>query len=160
MSVTVQPTSVSVPPAPVRRAFALWVTAVAAGAVETALAVGGMVADGSRSFAEIAMGIAVRLTVFTVVVLVALRMRRGAGWARLALAFGLGVLGTASMVTEPIRYLTGGHSLGAAVAKAGAADLVFGASRVLHVAAVLTAVVLMFRPAANAYFRARRNGAA
>jgi hypothetical protein len=40
-------------------------------------------------------------------------------------------------------------------------DLLFGASRVLHVtavlvAAVLVAAVLMFRPAADAYFRGAR----
>ncbi|WP_411079534.1 hypothetical protein [Streptomyces sp. cmx-18-6] len=35
-------------------------------------------------------------------------------------------------------------------------DLVFGASRVVHVVAVLAAVVLMFLPAVNSYFRLRR----
>ncbi|MFF1418902.1 hypothetical protein [Streptomyces sp. NPDC058280] len=85
-------------------------------------------------------------------------MRSGRGWARLTLALGLGVVGTASMVIDPIRALAGGRTLGAAFEEAGAMDLAFGASRALHVAAVLTAVVLMFLPAANAYFRARRTG--
>ncbi|AQS72129.1 hypothetical protein B1H29_21330 [Streptomyces pactum] len=144
------------PPGPVRVAFALWVTAVAAGAVETVLAVGRVAADGSGSAAEIAVGLAVRLPVFAGALLVALRMRRGHGWARTVLALGLGVLGTASMVAEPIHALTQGRTPGVVLAEAGAMDLVFGTSRVVHVAAVLTAVVLMFLPAADSYFRLSR----
>ncbi|MFD7915028.1 hypothetical protein ACFV30_30605 [Streptomyces sp. NPDC059752] len=135
------------PPVAVRAAFALWVTAVAAGAFETALMVGRAPADG------LGTGLAVRLAVFTAAVLVAVRMRRGAGWARITLAIGLGVLGTASLVVEPLGYLLDGGSLADALARADALEWVFGVSRTVHLAAVLTAVVLMFRPAANRYFR-------
>ncbi|WP_405832721.1 MULTISPECIES: hypothetical protein [unclassified Streptomyces] len=135
------------PPAPVRAAFALWVTAVAAGAFETALMVGRDPAEGFGA------GLAVRLVVFTAAVLVAVRMRRGAGWARVALAIGLGVLGTASLVVEPLGHLLDGGSAADALARADALEWVFGISRTVHLAAVLTAVALMFRPAANAYFR-------
>ncbi|MCX4806655.1 hypothetical protein OG594_34390 [Streptomyces sp. NBC_01214] len=134
-------------PAAVRAAFALWVTAVAAGAFETALMVDRAPAEG------IGAGLAVRLAVFTAAVLVALRMRRGAGWARITLAIGLGVLGTASLVVEPLGYLLDGGSLSGALARADALERVFGISRTVHLAAVLTAVALMFRPAANRYFR-------
>ncbi|MEW2218886.1 hypothetical protein AB0939_06145 [Streptomyces sp. NPDC006990] len=65
--------------------------AVAAGAFETVLAVGGMAADGSGSAGEIGVGLTIRLTVFTSAWWCALRMRRGFGWARLALALGLGI---------------------------------------------------------------------
>lgn len=62
--------------------------------------VGEMVADGSGP-AEIAVGLAVRLTVFTAVLLVAIRMRAaGRRWACITLSLGLGVVGTASMVIE------------------------------------------------------------
>ncbi|GGY94242.1 hypothetical protein [Streptomyces poonensis] len=144
------------PPAPVRGAFALWVVAVAAGAFETMLAVGRLVAEGSGSTAEIAAGLAVRLPVFTAALLVALRMRRGYGWARIVLTLGLGVVGTASMVIAPIHALAQGRTLGVVLREAGALDLVFGASRVVHVAAVLSAVVLMFLPTANRYFQFAR----
>ncbi len=140
------------PPAPVRIACALWVTAVAAGVFEAALAVGRYLAGGSDSAAEIAVGLAVRLPVFTAALLVALHMRRGHGWARTVLTLGLGVVGTASMVIEPIQALAQGRTLGTELAEAGAMDLLFGASRATHVAAVLSAVVLMFLPAANDYF--------
>lgn len=141
------------PPAPVRAAFALWVVAVAAGAFETVLAVGRLAAEGSGSAGEIATGLAVRLPVFTAALLVALRMRRGYGWARIGLTLGLGVVGTASMVTAPIHALAEGRAPGVVLREAGAMDLVFGASRVVHVAAVLSAVVLMFLPTADRYFR-------
>ncbi|NLU66078.1 hypothetical protein [Streptomyces sp. HNM0574] len=131
-------------PPPVRRAFVLWVTAVAAGVFETALAV-------VRGSAD-APGVAVRVLVFAVALWVAGRMRAGRNWARLALALGLGVLGTASMVAEPLRAVLTGAAPAAALS--GTDGLLFGASRTLHVAAVLTAVWLMFRPAARAYFRA------
>ncbi len=137
------------PPAEVRASWALWLTAVAAGAFETALMTARDPGDGAG------IGLAVRLTVFTVAVLTAFRMRSGARWARIALAVGLGVLGTASLVVEPLGYLLDGGSLPAALSGADALDLVFGASRTVHLAAVLTAVALMFRPAANAYFRGR-----
>ncbi|WP_329377567.1 hypothetical protein OG625_07510 [Streptomyces sp. NBC_01351] len=141
------------PPAEIRTAYTLWLTAVAAGAFETVLAIGRMVADGTASAGEIGIGLAVRLTVFTVAVLVARRMRGGARWARITLAIGLGVLGTASMVLQPLGYLADGGSLATALSRADALDWVFGASRVVHVGAVLAAVALMFRPPANTYFR-------
>ncbi|MFJ7778842.1 hypothetical protein [Streptomyces yangpuensis] len=148
----------AVPPAPVRTAYALWLTAVAAGAFETVLAVGRTAADSSGSAGEIGTGLAVRLTVFTLAVLIARRMRGGARWARVALALGLGVLGTASMVVQPLAYLADGGSLTQALSRAGAPDLVFAGSRIVHVAAVLAAVALMFRPAANAWFRRAGRG--
>ncbi|MGV9878722.1 hypothetical protein [Streptomyces sp. NPDC003006] len=146
------------PPAPatVRAAFALWLTAVAAGVFETVLAVVGTVADSDASTGGLAGGVALRVAVYSAVVLVAVRMRRGANWARLALAGVLGVFGTLSLVVEPVRWLAGGHPLGDALRDVGVVDVLFGGSRVLHVAAVVAAVVLMFRPSANAWFRAAR----
>ncbi|ATL31861.1 hypothetical protein [Streptomyces formicae] len=147
------------PPAPtaVRAAFALWLTAVAAGAFETVLAVIRAVTEGDGSGGGIAGGIALRMAVFSAAVLVAVRMRRGANWARLTLAGGLGVLGTLSLVVGPVQWLADGHAPGDVFRDLNALDVLFGASRVLHLAAVLTAVALMFRPAANAWFRAARH---
>jgi uncharacterized membrane protein len=141
------------PPASVRAAFALWVTAVTAGAFETVLAVSRMLAGPSGSTAEITVGLAVRLPIFAAALLAAREMRRGRGWARIALALGLGVLGTASMVIQPIQALAQGHSLSWELTQAGPMDLAFGASRALHVSSVLAAVVMMFLPTANTYFR-------
>ncbi|MFE6160280.1 hypothetical protein ACFQ7F_15365 [Streptomyces sp. NPDC056486] len=142
-------------PPPVHAAFALWITAVVAGLFETVLMVGRLVADGDTSAGELAGGLLLRMTVFSAAVLLAVQLRRGRNWARLTLAVGLGVLGTLSLVIEPVRWLADGHTLGDAFRDLGAVDVLFGASRVLHLSAVLGATVLMFGPTANAWFRVR-----
>ncbi|MFF1374946.1 hypothetical protein [Streptomyces sp. NPDC058308] len=139
------------PPAPgiVRTAFALWLTAVAAGVFETVLAVAG---EGSSTYGVtdgFAWGVPLRMAVFSAAVLVAVRMRRGAGWARPALAGGLGALGAPPLVAGAVHR----PAIGDAVRDAGVLDVLVGGARVLFLAAVLMATVLMFRPAANAWFR-------
>ncbi|MBF9069369.1 hypothetical protein [Streptacidiphilus fuscans] len=152
------PSPAGLPPGPVRAAFALWVTAVAAGAFETVLAIGRMLADGTGSAGEIAVGLAIRLPVFVAALLIVRQMRTGRDWARIVLAIGLGVVGTASMVVGPVQALAHGRSLGWELAHATPLDFVFAASRTVHVSSVLAAVVLMFLPAANGYFPRGRLG--
>jgi hypothetical protein len=85
-------------------------------------------------------------------------MRLGKGWARNTLAILLGVIGTLSLVIDPITWLAQGNSLREVFADA---DLLFAfvaPIRAVHLAAVLGALVFMFRPAANAYFRANARG--
>lgn len=142
-------------PQAVHAAFALWITAVAAGVFETVLAVAGLIADGDTSAGEIAGGLLLRMTVFSAAVLIAVQLRRGRNWARLTLAVVLGLFGTLSLVIGPVQWLADGHSPADAFTDLGVVDALFGASRVLHMSAVLGAMVLMFRPAANAWFRAR-----
>jgi hypothetical protein len=137
-------------PAAVGAAFVMWLVAVGAGIFETVLVVAsGQAGDGA------AVGLTARTAVFLAAVLVALRMRAGRQWARLTLAVGLGVLGTLSLVVDPLRWLLDGNSLSHVLAESGPVDLAFGTSRVVHVVAVLSGCVLMFVPAANRYFRRR-----
>jgi hypothetical protein len=135
-------------PAAVRAAFVMWLVAVGAGVFETVLVVASGQAGGGA-----AVGVTVRVAVFVAAVLVAVRMRAGRRWARLTLAVGLGVLGTLSLAVDPLLWLLDGNSLSGVLAESGAIDLAFGASRVLHVVAVLAGCVLMFVPSANRYFR-------
>ncbi|WP_433043406.1 hypothetical protein [Dactylosporangium sp. CS-033363] len=135
-------------PGAVRQARTLWFVAVGAGVFETVL----VVASGRAGDGAVA-GVALRAVVFGAALFTTLRMYRGQRWARLALAVGLGVLGTLSIVVDPLLWLAGGNSLTAVIRDSGGVDLLFGASRVLHVAAVLSACALMFTPKANAYFR-------
>ncbi|MFG2497725.1 hypothetical protein ACGFSB_05845 [Streptomyces sp. NPDC048441] len=144
-----------VTPPPVEAAFALWITAVAAGVAESVLAVGRLIADGDTTAGEIAGGLLLRMAVFSAAVLIAVQLRRGRNWARLTLAVGLGVFGTLSLVIGPVEWLADGHSPADVFRDPGVLDVLFGASRVLHLSAVLGATVLMFRPTANAWFRAR-----
>ncbi|WP_432926101.1 hypothetical protein ACQPZZ_34795 [Microbispora sp. CA-135349] len=62
-----------------------------AGVFESALAVAGMLADGSASLTGLAGGLGFRLTVFAAAIFMAVRLRQGRGWARVALALTLGV---------------------------------------------------------------------
>ncbi|GIH04021.1 hypothetical protein Rhe02_20880 [Rhizocola hellebori] len=136
-------------PAAVRKAFAAWLVAIGAGVFETILVVvSGRAGDGA------AAGVAVRAVVFAAAVVVALRMLSGSRWARLTLTIALGIGGTLSLTVSPILWLAHGNSLAHLMAQATATDMAFGASRVVHIAAVLTGCVLMFVPSANEYFRA------
>jgi hypothetical protein len=128
--------------------------AVAAGVFETILAVIDLSSQGSGSAGGIIAGLAVRLVVFTTAIYLAIQLRLGKNWARISLAILLGVVGTLSLVIGPIQWLMEGHSLSAAIADAEALTLLFASSRVVHLAAVVAAMVLMFRPVANTYFRA------
>jgi hypothetical protein len=98
------------------------------------------------------------VVVYTVAVYVIFQMRSGKRWARLTLAVLLGGIGTLSLVVDPISWLAAGHSLGEVFARA---DLLFAfvaPIRAVHLAAVVAALVFMFLPAANSYFRAAGSG--
>ena len=72
---------------------------------------------------------------------------------RIVLTGLLGGFGLLSLLVEPAGWVLAGGSV---VAFLGAADVltwVVVLVRALHVAAVVVALMAMFRPAANAYFR-------
>ena len=84
-------------------------------------------------------------------------MRLGKRWARLALAVLLGVIGTLSLVIDPISWLAGGNSLRDVFTEANVLFFLIAPIRTVHLAAVIAALVLMFLPAANTYFRTSRS---
>jgi hypothetical protein len=147
-------------PKEVQASFVLWLTAVAAGVLETiirvidALALGWASGSGGETDVTGAIsGVVIRAILYTLVVYIITRMRLGKRWARLTLAVLLGVFGTLSLVIDPISWLAGGNSLRDVFTEA---DLLFfhiAPIRSVHLAAVIAALVLMFLPAANTYFR-------
>jgi hypothetical protein len=139
------------PPVAVRAASGLWLAAVALGAIETVIVVAADQAGDNPLF-----GVLFRCAVYAAAILTTLRMRAGQRWARLALALVLGIVGTLSLVIEPISWFADGNSLSAATDDADLTWWAIAASRALHVAAVWTAVPLMFTASANAYFRRER----
>ena len=141
-------------PKQLQASFRLWLVAVAAGVFETVLVVVDATSGEVGSAAEVAVGVAVRLLVFAGAVYLAAQLRQGRNWARVALAVLLGGLGTLSLVIGPVIWLAEGGSLAEAVAAADLGSVLFAASRVVHLGAVVAALLLMFHPAANAYFRA------
>ena len=140
-------------PRTVQTAFALWLVAVGAGVAETIVRLTDSLAAGAG--AEVS-GVVIRAIVYTAVIYVATRMRSGKRWARDTLAIALGVVGTLSLVIDPISWLAAGNSLRDVFADA---DLLFAfvtPIRAVHLAAVIGALVFMYRPDADAYFRAAR----
>ena len=137
-------------PREVQASFLLWLAAVGAGILETIVRILYSLSGGSDS----ANGLVVRVIVYAVVIYIAAQMHLGKRWARIALAVVLGGIGTLSLVIDPISWLAAGNSLREVFAEA---DLLFAfvaPIRVVHLAAVIGALVYMYRPAANRYFRA------
>jgi len=60
------------------------------------------------------------------------------------------------VVIGPITWLAEGGSLADAIAAADLGSVLFAASRLVHLGAIIAAMILMFHPAANVYIRATR----
>jgi hypothetical protein len=150
-------------PKEVQASFLLWLTAVAAGVLETiirvidALALGWASGSGGQTdVTGVISGVVIRVIVYTLVVYIITRMRLGKRWARLTLAVLLGVIGTLSLVIDPISWLAGGNSLSEVFTEADLLFFLIAPIRTVHLAAVIAALVLMFLPAANTYYRGSR----
>jgi hypothetical protein len=141
-------------PRQLQASYRLWLAAVAAGLFETALVVVDATDWDVSSATQVAVGVAIRLPVFTAAVYLAAQLRLGKHWARVALAVALGGIGTLSLVIGPLTWLTEGGSLAEAVAAADLGWVLFAANRAVHHGAVIAALLLMFHPAANAYVQA------
>jgi hypothetical protein len=151
-------------PKEVQASFLLWLTAVAAGVLETiiriidALLVGS--ASGSGGEADLISAISnvvIRVIVYTLVVYIITRMRLGKRWARVTLAVLLGAIGTLSLVIDPISWLAGGNSLHEVFTEANLLFFLIAPIRTIHLAVVIAALVIMFLPVANTYFRGSRS---
>jgi hypothetical protein len=138
-------------PREVQASFLLWLTAVAAGVIETIIRVISSL-DGDLD----SSGLLIRVIVYAVAVYVIAQMRLGKNWARLTLAVLLGGIGTLSLVIDPISWLARGNSLREVFTQADLMFVIIAPVRAVHLAAVVAAMVLMFLPAANDYFRAAR----
>jgi hypothetical protein len=150
-------------PKEVQASFLLWLTAVTAGVLETiirvidALALGWASGSGGQTdVTGVISGVVIRVIVYTLVVYIITRMRLGKRWARLTLAVLLGVIGTLSLVIDPISWLAGGNSLREVFTEADLLFFLIAPIRTVHLAAVIAALVLMFLPAANTYYRGSR----
>jgi Na+/H+ antiporter NhaA len=137
-------------PKDVQMSFLLWLAAVAAGVAETI--VGIITFDPAATEAISILGI--RLVVTTVLIYTIAQMRLGKNWARITLAVLLGGIGTLSLVFDPVSWLIEDNSLRELIRNADLAFIVFASIRVVHLASVVAALVFMFRPPANNYFRA------
>jgi hypothetical protein len=98
--------------------------------------------------------LATRFAIYAVLAVLVAALPSGRDVVRWALAVILGGLGTLSLVAGPVGWLLAGGSPTAFLAAADAPTLLILVVRLVHLGAVVLAVVAMFRPAANRFFRA------
>lgn len=121
-----------------RTAFLFWLGAIATALFEL----------GARFLAGADIGgreLLVRFSAYLLLLTLATLMLKGSALARHALALIYGVLGTLSLVVEPVSWLAGGGGAGQWLSAATGLDLVAAVSRLAHVACVFLGVWFMYR---------------
>lgn len=134
-------------PAPLRWSITAWLAAVAFGAAETLVRL-------ALPEPPTAGEIVARTAVYAVVAVLVLTLSSGHTAVRTAVAVLVGVVGTLSLITEPVQWLAAGGSPAAYLAAADGPTLLVAGLRAGHVLAVLVALTTLFHPRVNAYFRA------
>ena len=129
-----------------------WSGAVAAGVIESVLAVTRLLSEGGMASGDW-LGLGVRVAVYVGAAALVVALVRGSRIARIALTGLLSVLGLASLVVPAALEVAGGATLAAALGGGGALGGWFLVVRVAHVLLVVVATVAMYAPSANAYFR-------
>lgn len=132
--------------------------AIAAGVVESVLAVAQIVAHGRLAGGDWA-DIGLRTVVYALATLLVVQFSRGRGWARLALTVLLTVIGLGTLVIPAVAALADGQTLVEALSDGGKLGWAFITVRLLHIACVLTASVAMYLPSANHFFAYARRAA-
>ncbi|MEJ2863141.1 hypothetical protein [Actinomycetospora flava] len=130
-------------PTSVQRSFQLWIAAVVVGVLGSvfSLATSATVPNGLLAAGGI-VGVVVGLLFLAALVYLALRMRQGESWARLALA----VLGGVTAVFTVVGVLL---TVGLGVSL-GALSTVLS---LVQAALIIAAIIFSFQAPANAYFR-------
>lgn len=141
-------------PNTVKHTALLWVLAVAAGMVETALAVTDIVRESGLD-AGVWMNLGVRSVIYIGALVLVANFAAGRRWARASLVVLLSVIGLAAMVVPAAMELADGASFTTAVGGDGEFATAFVAVRLAHIAAVIAATALMFTAPANRYFAKR-----
>jgi hypothetical protein len=141
-------TAVRTAPAAVQLSVVLWLAAIGAGATEALVH---LLLPQPPTLGQLAA----RFGIYAVLTVLVLALRTGRNSVRRTVAVLLGGFGTVSLVIEPMSWLLAGGSPGLFLVTAEAPALVAAVLRIAHLIAVFSALVLMFRPAANAWFRGR-----
>ncbi|MRH86637.1 hypothetical protein GFY24_03980 [Nocardia sp. SYP-A9097] len=120
-------------------AYRAIVVALLAGVGETVVQAATALADSDGG--GIVSGLLIRSAIYLTVLTVAVRMAAGIVWARIVLIIGLGIVGLASLVIEPISAMaSGGISIDWSIR-----TVAIGVFRTVHIIAVLVAVPAMVR---------------
>lgn len=126
-------------------AFRAIVIALAAGASEAVIQAARYLDRPAAEIGDLLPGLMVRATVYLAVLAVAYRMADGSRWARNTLVAGLGIVGLASLIVEPITAALDADNLGDLVSGWTVESWLIALCRITHIAAVLVAVPAMLR---------------
>ncbi|GAA2870471.1 hypothetical protein GCM10010472_29760 [Pseudonocardia halophobica] len=138
-------TTTGTAPTAVSTSVALWFTAIGCGVAETLVRFATPEPPGP-------IALAVRFAIYLGLAVLVLGLYSGRDAARWAVALLMGLLGTASLVVEPLRWLAAGGAVPEFLAAADGPTIVIVVLRAVHVLAVLAALAAMFRPAADRWF--------
>lgn len=141
------------PPRSVSVAFTGLVIALLCGVGEAITYTAVQLDRPSADIGSLTTGLAVRGAIYLVVLGVAVQMARGARWARIVLTFGIGVIGMASLIIEPLAATLSAREIGDLFDSLTATAVITGIFRTGHILAVLVAIPAMYRPSARRYFR-------
>jgi hypothetical protein len=141
-------TAVRTAPATVQMSVVLWLAAIGAGVVEALVH---LLLPEPPTLTQLAA----RFGIYAVLTVLVLALRTGHNAVRWTVAVLLGGFGTVSLLIEPVSWLFAGGSPGLFLVTAESPALVAAVLRIAHLVAVFSALALMFRPAANAWFRGR-----
>ncbi|WP_067816926.1 hypothetical protein [Nocardia inohanensis] len=124
-------------------AFRAIVIALAAGTSEAVFQAARYLDHPAADIADLLPGLMIRATVYLAVLALAYRMADGSRWARNTLMIGLGTLGLASLLIEPIGAVL--DAPGELFARWTVASWLIAVCRTVHIVAVLVAVPAMLR---------------
>lgn len=146
-------------PNDVRRSFVLWLVVIGLGVFEIILgAVDTLTDSGSNGTVDqLITGVAGPSLFLVIMVRMVYEMRRGNSFGRVALAVMLCVLGTIFLVFGPMQWLAGDNSFSQLLENATATESLVFAGRMGRFLIAIAAAVLMYRPAANIYYRTTKN---
>lgn len=140
-----RPAARPAPPSAVALSVALWLGAILAGFAEALVR---LASETPPTGSELAGRAGIYLVLAVLVVL----LRSGRNGIRWTVVGVLGVLGTLSLVVEPVAALLAGASPAEFLVTASGPELAAAGLRGLHLVEVLGALVLLFHPAARAFF--------
>jgi len=143
-------------PAVVQASVYFWIAAIVTAVIELVVRLGITPGGFGGAVAQGLPELGVRGLAYALLLTLSLFLLNGRNWARWALLIIFGVLGTFSLVFEPLQWLAEGGSVSNYWGSADAPTFIMAASRILHIACVWAGAVLMFLPPANAYFRTAR----
>lgn len=123
-------------------AYRAIVIALLAGVAETLLRVTITLTQSGTDTDGLVTGLLVRTAIYLTVLTIAVRMAAGKRWARITLILGLGVVGLASLLIDPLTTVLSGDHI---TVDWDPESLALALFRIIHIAAVLVAVPAMIR---------------